>query len=365
MPTFFKIILFLFFISGKDLLANDNIYLVENNEIIIESDNILDAREQAKKIAFNQAFIKLLKKIVPENEFDLFEKINFDQIETLVKDFRLRDEEFVNLNYKVFTDVNFNEKDVNILLRNYGIKLSNTISEEYLILPIHYHLNTFYMWEKNNRWYDALKKNYNKKNFLKLSFPKLNILNKFKISVKEALDGDINSLNNILQEYDKKSLLIIYFKEKYDLQKESFINSVSLMVYSDNKFDKIKIINNELKLLNSKSSIIDYISKLTINELQNWWKNKTSILEIENDKLFQFDVIFEINSINNSLRLEKSLRNISMIKDIIPRVFSKKEIKYTLFSFGNLNKLKLALKAANIRIEQTVGANLFKINNID
>ncbi len=365
MLIFFKIIFSFGFFLATELFASDNIYLIEDNEVIVESDNISNAREQAKKIAFNEAFKKLLKKIVPENQSYLLNKINFEQIDILVKDYRLRDEEFLRSEYKVLTDVNFNEQDVNGLLGKYGIKLSNTVSEEFLILPVHYYLNTFFLWEKNNKWYDALQNNYNEKSFLKLFFPKLNILNKFKISVKEALNGDTDSLNNILENYDKKSALIIYFKEKYDIKKESFSNSVSIMVYTDNQFENIDISDNELKLLNSKTSNIDYIGKLTIKELQNWWKNKTSILDFENEKLFEFDIVVKFKSINDSLKLENDLKNIYMIANIIPISFSKNTIKYNLFSYGGLDKLKLALKASNLKIEQIRQLDLFEINKID
>ena len=60
------------------------------------------------------------------------------------------------------------------LKKELNLEISSTISDSFLILALHKKLNNTYLWEKNNKWYEILKGEYQEDNLLNLfSRPKL------------------------------------------------------------------------------------------------------------------------------------------------------------------------------------------------
>ena len=59
-----KFLILVFVFSLNNALAKNNIFLIENVEVILDSPEINQAREISKNIAFNDAFRELLKKIM-------------------------------------------------------------------------------------------------------------------------------------------------------------------------------------------------------------------------------------------------------------------------------------------------------------
>ena len=56
----FIIVIFTIFANTANSFASDNIYLIEDNEIYLENNgNVLELRENAKEISFQNAFNRL------------------------------------------------------------------------------------------------------------------------------------------------------------------------------------------------------------------------------------------------------------------------------------------------------------------
>ena len=350
MIYFFKflfIFLYLFF-PGK-ILAN-NIYLIENNEVVVNQQDILEAREIAKKIVFKDAFLKLLKIISHTNEQEKFfenSEINYSE---LIKDYSIEKEEYFNFEYKALINVNFDGKKINSFLQDMNLDFSATSSEEYLVLPIHYYLNTYFLWEKNNSWYHSLKKEYRANSLLKLYFPNLSILNKFKISFDDALNNNVNAIEDILLFYNKKSALILYLDEKFDFKSESFISNVKIKVFSDGMYKEIELGNKNVSDYFSKKSEIEFFAKLCLEELNDWWKNIITV-SFNKERMNTFKVTFNFNDFEKSINIQKILQKNSFINKVDTIQFSKQSITYNLLTYGSLEKLRLALRSINLKIE--------------
>ena len=348
----------------ENLNSEENIYLIKNNEISIEISDIQKARLQAKDIAFYNAYSKLIEKIIPVSDQNKNLSLELDDIRNLVSDFTFKKEDFFQKNYSAKIDVNFNPQKVGELLNKFDISLSNVISEEFLVLPVHNNHNTYYLWEKNNKWYHELKKNYQQNGLVKLFFPELVIKNKFNMTVENAIQFDENSYKKILNDYKKNSIIMIFFEENYDYKIESFISKVNFKVYSQNKFENIKINNRLLELDYSKNTQIEYFAKLSLKELNDWWKSKINISnKIENIK--KYVISNEFFNLKDSLKLESILRKNSLVIDLVPRVISKNIIFYDLKSYGSVEKINLALRALNYQIEYEPDSKIYSLTKIN
>ncbi len=355
--SFFFIILILF---NNDSHADSNIYLIQNNKISIYQKDILEARKVSKQKAFRVALKKLFERIVPQDEKDLFYKFDDEDLTKYVSDYVIKQEDFFDEQYNAVIDVNFNAKEIQSLFENFDVNLNNAISEDFLVLPIYLNSNTYYFWEKNNEWYFSLKKSYDKNELLKLFFPELNLLNKLKISHKEALAANKEKLNKILLEYDKRSAVILFLKEKYDFEFENFVSKIEVKIFTDDTFYDLEV-NENLRENISKTNEIDYLSRQTLKLLSKWWKKKITTKYKKDQELNKYIILIEFEKIEQSLKITESLKKNPYVSELIPKEISKKKIFYELLSYGSIEKLKLALKSINLDMYFDEDLDTFKV----
>ena len=207
-----------FFFNVK---ANDSIYTVKDNQVFLQNDqNVLKLREKAKKLAFDNAFNILTKKILEPSEIRKIERFEKIDISSLIKDFKIIEEKITDINYSANILVNFNPDLVLDFFDRSKIRSKVLVSEEYLVLPIFRKFNTFYLWENDNIWYDYLVNEYDELGLLKLYFPRKNHINKIQISPKQILKKDDESIKNFLIKKKKKKTIIIFLKEKKKKKKK-------------------------------------------------------------------------------------------------------------------------------------------------
>ena len=179
--------------------------LVEDNEIYLENNgNVLELRENAKEISFQNAFNTLSRKILDPNDFLKFEQLQDIEISNLVKDYQIQSEKINNIKYYANISVNFNKNKVKNFFSKNNILINVLISEEYLVFPLFKKFNTVYLWEKDNLWYDNLVQEYDKQSLLKLFFPEKSHFNKFRITPIDLLDENNLKVKQFLDYYKKK-----------------------------------------------------------------------------------------------------------------------------------------------------------------
>ena len=200
------IFVFLFFIcSLSELKADDDIFSIKNNEIFLDNDgDILEIRQQAKNIAFENAFKILTEKILEPDDLSKIRQLNDFQIENFVKDYQLQKEKISDVSYFSIFDVNFNPDRINNFFSQLNIQTNTFVSESYVLIPIMKKFNTLYLWEEDNYWYDFLKQEYDDRGLIKIFFPEKSHKNKLKISAKQIINNDTKSLSNFLEFYKKK-----------------------------------------------------------------------------------------------------------------------------------------------------------------
>ena len=212
MKNFIKYLIIIIFINFH-VHGNDALYSIQDNQVFLQNDNnILDLREKAKNIAFENAFKILIKKIIDSKDLKSVNQIDNPKIDKLVNDYNITDEQISDISYSANISVNFNQKSMLQFFRKHKIRVQTLVSDEYLVFPILDKVNTLYLWETNNIWYDNLKADYDEVGLLKLYFPEKNHLNKLKISARQIIKRDIFAIKNFLKTHKKKKRYCNFFK---------------------------------------------------------------------------------------------------------------------------------------------------------
>ena len=187
MRNFTKYLIIIIFINFH-VHGNDALYSIQDNQVFLQNDNnILELREQAKNIAFENAFRLLIKKIIDSEDIKSVNQIDNPKIDELVNDYKITDEQISEISYSANISVNFNQKSILQFFKKNKIRVQTLVSDEYLVFPILDKVNTLYLWEMNNIWYDNLKSDYDDVGLLKLFFPEKNHLNKLIISGRTSV----------------------------------------------------------------------------------------------------------------------------------------------------------------------------------
>ena len=359
-----KILINFFILIPFFAFSDDSIYLIKDIKVLIENEDIQTARDKAKKIAFDEALDLMLKKIISDADYAKLISLPKIDLVQLIKEFKIKNENFRESLYSAEIDVNFKKDNLNLYIEKNNLKVSNIVSDSFLILAVHKKLNSYYLWEKNNQWYKILKNEYDPNNLLNLYFPEQNYLNKFQISSSDVISENQTKLKEILNFFNKRSGLIVYFDESFSTQDETLKSNIIIKEFNRNYINQILIQDSTYINKMTKSSEIDLFAKFALKELYTWWKNKTSISISEKSKENNFIVYSNFSNLEQSVDLEKKITSSSLIISFTPVKISSDSITYQLKSFADIEKINLSIIPNGIKLIEEKNNEFFilKIN---
>ena len=350
LKNFIKYLFIIIFINFH-VYGNDALYSIQDNQVFLQNDNnILDLREKAKDIAFENAFKILIKKIIDTKDLRSINKLDNIEIEKLINDYKISDEQISEISYTANISVNFNPKSILEFFRNNKIRIQTLVSEEYLVFPILDKFNTLYLWEINNTWYDNLKSDYDELGLLKLYFPERNHLNKLKISARQIIKRDVQAIKSFLNVHEKKEGYYYFLKEDFDKKALGFKSNLYLTTFSNNTFEDIQIFDKDKFDELAPTSQIKLISKTVINELQIWWKTKANSLDLASETIKEIFIEHYYDGLKKSILVENTLRDIFNNNEITVHQIKGNSIIYKVISNFSQDKINLSLSKFGLRI---------------
>ena len=340
--------------------ANDDIYFIENNEIYLENNgNVLELRENAKEISFQNALNILARKILDPADFRKFQQLEETNTSNLVKDYQIQSEKINDINYYTNISINFSKEKIKNFFRKNNITINALVSEEYLVFPVFKKFNTLYLWEKDNYWYDNLIQEYDQQSLLKLFFPEKNHLNKFRISPIDLIDENSLKVEKFLDFYKKKKAIILFLEEDFETNQNKFKSNFVAKFFFNNKFTEINLLKNQIIYDNSDFSLVELIAKQVIVELENWWKDKIDDFEVEQDNTNEFEILIKTDDLKKVLYIEKTLKEILSENDLNIKEINQSFIVYSVQSNFSIERLNLALESKNLKLKNNNSDDLF------
>ena len=135
-------IILVIFIKTGNVLSNENIFNVNNIEVI-KKGNLTN--QQLTNLAIKRGFKELAQKIFLEKDFKKLSQLNFSQIKGLVKYYQVdTDTDERKINYNIF------DKDkLHNFFYDRGILYSEIFNKELYTLPIFKDEDEYYIYSKN------------------------------------------------------------------------------------------------------------------------------------------------------------------------------------------------------------------------
>jgi len=337
---FFLILVFFFNEFSTNLALGKN-YNVSN----IKVEEVYDINFDKSKVvdkAFDKAFKILLYKLIENKDKSKINIISLKDKKSLIENFSISDEMFVDNKYIAQFNVQFNKKKILNYLNNKDLIPSSPTEIKVIILPILIDTNSNELYYLNqNIFYKNW--NYNKKNHHLIKY----VLPNEDIEDYNIIKKNIDNIEN----YSFKEIT-----EKYNLKNEIIL----IILKSDSKiriFSKIKFGKKDL-LLNNIYNLYDIqdkdeISTIILNIKDSYEDKWKSINKI--NTAIELPIRLSINAEDTkfSEKLENNLSSIDLISDFKIEMFNNKEIVYKIIFNGNPNKLLDIMSLYNFRIDSS------------
>ena len=277
-----------------------NIQISKQFDINFQKKDVLD---EGFKIAYHNLILNITKS---KDQYKLKNLSLFD-IKTMIDNFSIKEEKFIDNIYYVSLDVSFNKRKIFSYLENKNIFPSQPKKKKVLFIPV--------VIEEEEKNIILFSENIFYKNWLANNKDQNQL-----IYVLPADDLDdiqiIKSKYEFLEDYDFKEIINKYFLDDYIIS----------LIYKN---------NNDLRVL-SKIKLSDKI--VLDNKVFKNFTNKNVLSAIEELKLLYEDYWKRVNQINTSIKLPLTIAiNISDNKKILD--FEKAIEKFDLVSSMNVFKL--------------------------
>ena len=330
---FLNLILFILIIFNKtgNLLSQEGIFYV-NNIPILKEKNVSNKKTADK--AIKDGFEILKEKIILENDKKILNSLSLRQIKDLVAYYQIDESHDENDN-KIYFNILFDKKKMHNLFFQKNISYSEIIDKEIYLLPILEVDEQFYIFNKNI-FYEKWNKIYDD-DLIEFILPQENIeiiqlVNKNKNNI---LDLNINEL---FKEYSGKNLSLIIIQKQNANEKKVFLRSKIL----GKNVDKNLIFKN---IFDNQEEFFDNIIALIKKDLINTIKS-LNLVDIKTPSFLNTQ--FTLNKNNNLAELNKRLKKIESIENIIVQNFNNKNIFLKIKYLGKLDKIIQQLEKEKI-----------------
>ena len=344
---FFFLLLILIFIKFSTIKVFGDNYTVKNINIKEKYDVNFD-KDKAINKGFEKAFKTIIYKIVENKEKKLFNDIQNNKISSLIDNFSITNEKFVNNNYEVDFEVKFDKKKLLSFIRSKNVISSVPEDVEVLFIPIlidtqnndlkYFNQNYFY-----NNWNNKKKKYF----LINYNLPDKNIEN-FRLfqKIKNNLEND--DLSEITDKYSFKNIFIVIF----------YKNQRNLKIFS-----KISFSNLDFNF-NVNHNNIDYDDNNLLDgiilSLKNIYEDKWKLINKINTSI---TIPIKISVKNNNYMITDKLENLLDKSDFVYeyeiKKINNKEIIYRIVYNSDPNKFINNLKINGINVNSS--SDIWKI----
>ena len=329
---FFFLLFILVFIKFSTTIVFADNYTVKNIKIKEQYDINFNKDKVINK-GFEKGFKTLIFKIIESKDKKLFKDIPNNKISSLIDNFSITNEKFVNNNYEVDFEVKFDKKKILSFIREKNVISSVPKKTDVLFIPILIDIqsNEIKFFDQNyfyNNW-NNVNKNYFLLNY---NLPDENIEN-FRLFQRIKNNIENNDLSEITNKYNFENIfVVIFYKNKKNLQifsKISFSNSnfkfnlnQKNINYEDNKLLDQIILNlknlyeDKWKLINKINTSISIPIKISVKnsnfiiseKLENILNQSDFVYEYEIEKMNSEEIIYKIIYNNNPEKFLNTLK---------------------------------------------------------
>ena len=333
----FFIIILAFFIKTETIISSENIFYVNNIELIKDAKT---SSEELTNKAIAKGFERLGEKILLTEDIKKLSILKFSQIKDLVSYYQIttKNDGSEKTDTKIY-NIFFDKDKIHNLFFDLGIFYSDIVNKEFYFLPILKKEDQLFVYNKNffyQNW-----NSFNQTEIIEFILPleNIEIIQKINEKKENLLDLD---LGEIFKEYSNNNYGIVFI-DTTDPKREKIYLKTRILGKNIDKSLEIKNLNLEKEKYYEK--LISDISIVISNLVKS-----QNLIDVRTPSFLNTKLI--VNRKNNLEVLNKRIQRIDAINNIYVQELNKDYVLIKFKYLGKLEKIISELKKNKIILEQ-------------
>ena len=319
---------------GKNFIISD-VEIEESYDLNFNKSKVIDK-------GFDKAFRILIYKTIETKDRSKFENISLKKVKSLIDNFSILDEKFINNKYKNNLEVQFNRKKTLNFFENKSVISSIPKKIKPFFLPILIDTEEQELYPLNKNIFFKNWNNKSKKHFLINYVLPNEDIEDYLIIKKNIREIENYEFKEIIKKYNLESFIVLIILKNNDI----------LRIFSKIKFGKKNILMNNFynKInINNEDSINRLIMEIK-DSYEDRWK---SLNKLNTSIAFPLRLSFESKDINLSQKLEKTLETYDLVTEYKIEKFNSKNIIYKIVFNSSPDKFLEKMFSVGFSIDTT------------
>lgn len=327
--------------------AQPEAFNVTGVAVDIQAESASKAREEAIEKAQVEAFDKLARRLLPDNEYQYLPNFDSNIIMGLVRDFAVKNEQTSATRYRASFDIRFHEDKVKDLFERTGISYSSVTRKPILVIPVLQAGKQFLIWEDPNPWRMAWRMARIPSGLVTVRVPVGDIDDIRDVPGVEVFSGKTEGLEQIALRYDADQVFFAVARSKGPVMKAS--EGLDITIYTYDSYEEAMRRIGMLEVPPSSqgdesATWADSVVKV-VHTIRTQWKEQTLGIAGQNHTI---PVRANIKELREWVRIQQRLKETPPIEEISVISMAKDAVDLKITFSGSLSRLKVALEQQDL-----------------
>jgi hypothetical protein len=185
------------------------VFQVSGIEVDASAADAVAARQQAVREGQREGLDRLLRRLVPAEEYQLLPAVGDLNVDRYVQNFEIANEELSATRYLAQLTVRYEPDAVRELLQTSSLSFAQTRSVPIVVLPLYEGPDGVRLWPDDNPWWQAWADNLDPERLLRLVLPLGDLEDMVSLTADQVQARDRSALTSFAERYGSEDALVV------------------------------------------------------------------------------------------------------------------------------------------------------------
>lgn len=325
-----------------------DIFTAVNLPVDVTAESALEAREKALQDGQRMALRQVLTRITLRTDHSSLPEPDDKAIEQMVATVAVANEKTSTVRYLAKLTVRFHRAAVRQLLRDAGIRFSETRAKPILVLPVLEKGAALSLFENSNIWRNAWAGlDLAQDALMPLRLPLGDLMDITTITAQSALAGRDDLLKVIAHRYEVNKILVAHAVLDIDLRAGGLPRvAVNLLRFGPGG-KSIEVLDYTVRVGNDLEEAMGRLALLVAMDQQEQWKRRTQLSFGEEISL---SALVPLSDLSDWLTVRKRLAASAMVSGFQLQGISLQDAQVVIDYLGDADSLAVSLAQRDLRL---------------
>jgi hypothetical protein len=304
------------------------------------------ARQQALEVAHHQAFVRLIRRLVPPGERDRIPELKASEIASLVLSFGIDDEKTSSVRYIGRLSFQFDRAGVRRFLQSVNTGFAETRSKPVLLLPVFRAVDRRRLWDQPNPWFDAWKDTPPADGLVPLQLPAGDLADVQDITAEQASAGETGPVTTIGRRYGAGAVIVSEANLGVGAAGQPAIN-VSSRIFGGPSDGQTRVRSVDIQPEESEQAAFLRAALDIQSQIEEAWQRGN---QLDFAQLNDLVAVMALADLREWVEVRRRLRTIAYLNDVQLVAATRRQVAIRLSYFGSVDQLRVALAQRDLSL---------------